>query len=68
MTSAAVHSMYLSLKWATAVSYTHLMIKNGLFLLSISSYMQDILVGIIVLVVLSINAITENRNIELNRK
>lgn len=44
------------------------MIKNGLFLLSISSYMQDILVGIIVLVVLSINAITENRNIELNRK
>lgn len=44
------------------------MIKNGLFLLSISSYMQDILVGIIVLIVLSINAIAENRNIKLNRK
>lgn len=44
------------------------MIKNGLFLLSISSYMQDILVGVIVLIVLSINAIAENRNVKLNRK
>jgi len=43
-------------------------IENGLFLVSISSYMQEIVVGIIILIVLSCNAIIENRMIELNRK
>lgn len=45
-----------------------MVIQNGLFLISISSYMQEILVGIIILIVLSINAIIENRRLDLNRK
>lgn len=43
-------------------------IENGLFLISVSSYLREIVVGIIILIVLSCNAIIENRIIELNRK
>ena len=45
-----------------------IIIENGLFLISISAYMQEIVVGIIILIVLSFNAVLENRNLEMNRK
>jgi ribose/xylose/arabinose/galactoside ABC-type transport system permease subunit len=43
------------------------MVQNGLFMLAMSSFMQNIIIGIIILAVLSANAVMENRAIELKR-
>lgn len=42
-------------------------IKNGLFLLALSSFMQNIIIGIVIIIVLSGNALIENRERELKR-
>jgi len=42
-------------------------VRNGLFMMAMSSFMQNILIGLVIIFVLTINAVLENRERELKR-